>query len=88
MAFSINGLYQIGPGGNSPRMWSYSSTDAIATVRASGYFDSASDQLSVRDVIMVVDTATPTTHLCNVLSISAAGVVDISDGLQIPETNT
>lgn len=87
MAFSIDGLYQIGPGGNGPRLWVYASTDAQATVRASGYFNDASDLLGVRDVIFTIDTSTPTTYICNVLT-NASGVVDISDGLQVPETDT
>lgn len=87
MAFSLSGLYQIGPGGVAPRLWMYSSTDAIATVRAAGYFNSASDVLGIRDVIIVCDTDTPTTHLVNVLS-NAAGVVDTSDGTAIAETDT
>ena len=87
MAYSLDGLYQVGPNGAGPRLWMYSTTDAQATVRASGYFDDASDLLAVRDIIFVIDTNTPTTYICNVLS-NASGVVDISDGLQVPETDT
>ncbi len=87
MAFSLDGLYQVGPGGNSPRLWIYSSEDAIATVNTAGYFNDASSVLSVRDVIIVTDTATPTTNLVSVLS-NASGVVDVSDGTAIVETDT
>lgn len=87
MAFSLDGLYQVGPGGNSPRIWVYSTTDAIADVNTSGYFNNASDVLGVRDVIFVCDTSTPTTHIVSVLT-NASGVVDVSDGLQITETDT
>ena len=87
MAFSLDGLYQIGPGaGAGPRLWMYSSADAIADVNTSGYFNDASSVLAVRDVIMVVDTATPTTNFVNVLS-NASGVVDVSDGTAIAETD-
>ena len=86
MAFSRDGLYQVGPGGGSPRLWVYSSEDPIADVNTSGYFNDASSELGVRDVIVAIDTATPTTHLVNVLS-NASGVVDVSDGTVIAETD-
>ena len=87
MAYAASGLYQVGPGGNAPRLWMYSTADAIATVNTSGYFNSASDLLQVRDVIIVCDTNAPTTHFVNVLS-NASGVVDVSDGTVIVETDT
>jgi len=87
MAFALSGLSQIGPGGSSPRLWMYSSADAIATVNTAAYFNDASDLLTVRDVIIVVDTATPTTSFVSVLT-NASGVVDVSDGLAITETDT
>lgn len=86
MAYALSGLYQIGPGGSSPRLWMYSTTDTIATVNTSGYFNDASDLLAVRDVIIVCDTNTPTTNFVNVLS-NASGVVDVSDGTAIAETD-
>ena len=87
MAYAASGLYQVGPGGNAPRLWMYSTTDAIATVNTSGYFNSATDLLQVRDVIIVCDTNAPTTHFVNVLS-NASSVVDVSDGTVIVETDT
>ena len=87
MAFALSGLQQLGPGGNSPRMWIYATTDAIATVNTAGYFNNASDLLTVRDIIWVCDTSTPTTNIVSVLS-NASGVVDVSDGTAIAETDT
>ena len=87
MAFSMSGLSQVGPGGTSPRLWIYSSADAIATVNTEGYFNNASSVLSVRDVIIVCDTNTPTTNLVSVLS-NSSGVVDVSDGTAIAETDS
>lgn len=87
MAYALSGLAQIGPGGSSPRMWIYSSADAIATVNTAAYFNNASDLLTVRDIIFVIDTATPTTSICSVLT-NAAGVVDVSNGTAIAETDT
>lgn len=86
MAYSAANLTRIG-GASNGDLWFYSSTDAIATVRASGYFNNAANMLSVRDVIIVTDTSTPTTHLCNVLS-NTGSVVDVSDGTVIAETDT
>jgi len=87
MAFSIDGLYQVGAGGSAPRLWTYTSADSIATVNTTGYFNGASDLLTIRDIVFVVDSATPSSTIVNVLS-NAAGVVDVSDGLTIPETDT
>jgi accessory colonization factor AcfC len=86
MSYSRDNLYQIGPGGSSPRLWIYSSTTAIAAVNSAGFFNSAADLLSVRDVIIVVDTSTPTTNLVNVLSNDGT-TVDVSDGTAIAETD-
>jgi len=87
MAFSRDGLYPVGPQGGPYRMWMYSTTDAIAAVNTAGYFNNASKELTVRDVIFVLDTATPTTSIVSVLS-NAAGVVDVSDGTTIAETDS
>lgn len=86
MAYSNDGLFQIGPAGSSPRLWMYSSADAIATVNSEGYFNGAADLLSVRDVVIVADTNTPTTNFVNVLS-NTGTVVDVSDGTAIAETD-
>nr|AKH47281.1 hypothetical protein [uncultured marine virus] len=90
MAFSRTGWNPVGgqsKKGSGNALWFYSSADAIATVRAAGYFNDVSDEVSVRDVIVVTDTNTPTTNLVNVLS-NASGVVDVSDGTAIVETDS
>lgn len=86
MAFSASGLTALAYG-NGFTLWHYTSADAIATVNTAAYFNDASDMLAVRDLMIVVDTATPTTSLVSVLS-NAAGVVDVSDGLAVTETDT
>jgi hypothetical protein len=86
MAFAASGLSALAYG-NGFTLWHYTSADAIADVNTEGYFNDASDMLSVRDVIIVVDTNTPTTSLVSVLS-NAAGVVDVSNGLAITETDS
>ncbi len=90
MAFARAGWNPIGgqsKKGSAPAMWSYTSTDAIATVNNAAYFNSVSDEVSVRDIIFVVDSNTPTLHIVSVLS-NASGVVDISDGTAIAETDS
>ena len=86
MAYALSGLQQVGPGGNAPRIWDYPTTAANAPVKPAAYFTDASDLLQVRDIIFVCDTNTPTTHLVSVLS-NASGVVDVSDGTAIAETD-
>ena len=88
MAFSRNGLTKVGSGTNeAPSVWSYTSEDPIGTVNTSGYFNDASGELKVRDLMFITDSATPTASIVIVLS-NTGGVVDVSDGLTIPETNT
>lgn len=86
MAFAASGLTALAYG-NGFTLWHYTSADAIATVNTAGYFNDASEMMAVRDVIIVVDSNTPTTSLVSVLS-NAAGVVDVSDGLAITETDS
>lgn len=89
MAFSIDGLYQIGPGGNGPRLWAYNSTDAIATVIAADYFLPVIDQLQINDVLMVVSSTggTPAVTFTYV-NANDGSTIDVVDGLVIPATDT
>ena len=90
MAYSSDGLNLIGGGGKAgaaPQVWTYTSADAIATVNTAAYFNSASDLLNERDIMFIVDSNTPTLHIVSVLS-NASGVVDISDGTAIAETDS
>ena len=90
MAFARTGWNPIGgmsKRGSAPQMWTYTSADAIATVNTSGYFNSVSDEVKVGDLIYVHDSNTPTASLVIVLS-NASGVVDVSDGTAVAETDT
>ena len=86
MAYAASGLTRIG-GASNGDLWFYSTTDAIATVNTAGYFNDAANMLSVRDVIIVADTNTPTTSFVSVLS-NTGSVVDVSDGTAIAETDS
>ena len=86
MAFTASTLSQLAHG-NNWKLWVYTSgSDNIAAINSSGYFNDASDMLGVRDLIIVADTATPTTNFCTVLS-NSGGVVDVSDGTAGAETD-
>ena len=90
MAYSKDGLNLIGGGGkagSAPQVGTYTSTAAIATVNTAAYFNSASTLLNVRDIMFIVDSNTPTLHIVSVLS-NASGVVDISDGTAVAETDS
>lgn len=84
MAFSNTGLNTVAASkrGNAPSIYTYTSTDAIADVNTSGYFNDLSDTLAVGDIIFVHDSATPTMSIVVVLS-NASGVVDVSDGTAV-----
>ena len=85
MAYSASGLTRIG-GDSNGSVWRYSTTDAIAAINSAGYFNSAANMLTVRDLIIVCDTNTPTTNFCTVLS-NTGTVVDVSDGTAVAEND-
>ena len=85
MAYSASGLHRIG-GASGVNLWIYQTTDAIATVNSAGYFNNSANMLNVRDLIIVMDTNTPTTNFCTVLS-NTGTVVDVSDGTAVAETD-
>ena len=64
----------------------YQTADAIATVNTEGYFNDSANMVNVRDLIIVQDTNTPTTHFVTVLS-NTGSVVDVSDGTAVAETD-
>ena len=83
MSFSRTGWNPIGgmsKRGSAPQIWSYTTTDSLATMNTSAYFNSVSDEVKVGDLIYVHDSNTPTASLVVVLSVTTAGVVDVSDG--------
>ena len=88
MAFVLNDLQQVGPGGSAPRLWTYTTTDTIATVNTSGYFDNVSDTLSVGD-LLYCNTSTGGTLVCTLTQVltNASGVVDVADGTTLAATD-
>ena len=77
MAYSNTGLRKLPATlGGGPALWIYSSADAHTAVDAVGYFSDGADfGLAANDVMIVVDTNTPTCtihHVLNATTISAA----------------
>tara|TARA_Y100000289_G_scaffold51766_1_gene53003 strand:- start:88 stop:369 length:282 start_codon:yes stop_codon:yes gene_type:complete len=92
MAFSSAGFVNYGGGkkGVAPSLYGYSTTDAIGDVNTEGYFNSLADVLAVGDTILVRSSTGGTQALSwvYVLTITAAGVVDVTDGLTITATDS
>ena len=78
MAYSAKNLKRMNVGDES--MYIYKSTDAIATVAASGYFNSAYAELKKGDAIIVIDSSTPTIDICVVSSATGATTVTVVNG--------
>tara|TARA_R100001463_G_scaffold27566_1_gene63831 strand:+ start:208 stop:465 length:258 start_codon:yes stop_codon:yes gene_type:complete len=85
MAYNSANLTRLA-GGSGVNLWHYTSTDAIATVKASGYFNDSANMIKARDIIICVDTNTPTTHIASVLTNNGT-VVNTSQGTAIAETD-
>jgi hypothetical protein len=91
MAFSITGLNSVSPNkrGNAPSIYAYKTTDSIADVNTSGYFNSLADTLEVGDLVYCV-TSTGTTAVATLVYVvsNASGVVDVTDGTTLANTDT
>ena len=97
MAFSAANLSPIGGQsfrGKAPMVWSYWTTDSLATVDTAGYFDNGEttrtrmrDLLKVGDVILVsvvdsVTTPTAVTDAGTLIVVSnSAGIIDTTDAV-------
>ena len=91
MAYSSTGFATIAASkaGNAPAMYAYKTTDAIADVNTAGYFNDLSSILSVGDLIYCV-TSTGTTAVASFVYVlsNASGVVDVSDGTVLANTDS
>tara|TARA_R100001443_G_scaffold48688_1_gene61100 strand:- start:1954 stop:2235 length:282 start_codon:yes stop_codon:yes gene_type:complete len=92
MAFARAGWNPIGgqsKKGSAPQVWSYTTTDTVATLNTASYFDDVSDDVVVGDVIISVTSTggTLASSLHTVVS-NASGVVDVSDGTTIAQTDS
>ena len=91
MAFSATGFATIGASkkGNAPSVYSYSTTDTIATVNTSGYFNDLANTLAVGDLIYCL-TSTGTTAVATLVYVlsNSGGVVDVNDGTTLANTDS
>lgn len=92
MAFSRTGWQPIGgqsKKGVAPAMWSYTSTDASSAIRAAGYFNNVSDDVSVGDIIYSwASTGGTATASWHVVVSNASGVVDVGDAVTVAVTDS
>lgn len=92
MAFSATGFNAIGgqsKSGNAPSIWTYSSTDAQSTIRATGYFNSVASLLKVGDIIFCYSSTGGSPVMSTAYVNSNTGtVVDITDGVTVTATDT
>lgn len=90
MAYTHPSLHRIGPANSdAPVLWTYSTTDTIADVNTAGYFNDASADLGVGDLIYC-NTSTGGTMVCTLTQVlsNASGVVDVADGTTLAATDT
>ena len=80
MAFAAADLHKVGGGVKS--LYMYESADAVATIVASGYFNSATNSLKQDDVIIAVGSTggTRTVDVLVVTSASGAATVTTTNG--------
>ena len=92
MAFARAGWNPIGgqsKKGTAPQLFTYTTADTVATVNTAAYFNDVSDDVSVGDVIISV-TSTGGTLASSIHTVvsNASGVVDVSDGTTIAQTDS
>lgn len=91
MAYSATGFSTVGASkaGNSPAIYAYKTTDAIADVNTSGYFNALANVLSVGDLIYCV-TSTGSTAVATLVYVvsNSGGVVDVTDGTTLANTDS
>lgn len=89
MAYNQQNLIKVTPApfAGAINMWIYRSADSFATVKAANYISNAFDMgVKVRDIVFVVDTATPATTIANILTCTAAPACTMSQtGVVIAE---
>lgn len=75
MAYTTATLRTITSAPGHPALHTYTSTDNIADVDDSGYFNGATDRLAQGDVVINVDTDTGTIRFLRISSTTGAATV-------------
>lgn len=76
MALNAANLFKVA--GAAPGLWMYQTTDTIATVNGSGYFNTVTDNLKQFDVIIVVSETGGTPKIDNSFVTSATGATTVT----------
>ena len=91
MAFDAAGLNTISASksGNAPALFSYATSDTIATLNTANYFTTVADLFEVGDIIFArTSTAgTQAVSICFVASVSGTSI-DVTDGLTVTATDS
>ena len=75
MAFSKANLSLVSYSGNGFHIWHYTTTDAKATIDSAGYFNDASNEMNIGDIIFCVNA-------------NASGTVDTADLVSLSGSDT
>ena len=91
MAFSRDGWNPIGgqsKKGTAPQIFTFITTDTVATLNSSGYFNDVSTEVAVGDMIFA-NTSTGSTLVATLLYVlsNASGVVDVNNGTTLANTD-
>ena len=89
MAFTKANLSLVSYSGNGFHIWHYSTTDAKATIDSAGYFNDASNEMNVGDMIFAA-TSTGGTAEYGIFCVNAnaSGTVDTADLVSLSGTDT
>tara|TARA_R100001594_G_C3988312_1_gene251809 strand:+ start:326 stop:571 length:246 start_codon:yes stop_codon:yes gene_type:complete len=80
MALDATNLFKVG--GANPGLWIYKSTDALAAIVASGYFNDVTNELKEHDIVIIVGSTggTETVDVAVVTSATGATTVTTHNG--------
>ena len=89
MAFNKANLSLVSYSGNGFHIWHYTTTDAKATIDSANYFNDASSEMNVGDIIFA-NTSTGGTPEYGMFCVNAnsGGAVDTADLVSLSGTDT
>ena len=89
MAFVKTNLSLVSYSGNGFHIWHYTTTDAKATIDSANYFNDASSEMNVGDIIFA-NTSTGGTPEYGMFCVNAnsGGAVDTADLVSLSGTDT
>jgi len=89
MAFTKSNLSLVSYSGNGFHIWHYTSTDAATTIDGAGYFNNASSEMNVGDVIFAnTDTGGTPVYGIFVVNANSGGTVDVANIVSLSGTDS